>query len=259
VDRYVVPSLDSTIAHQVQGGELDGAIYQLSVQGRFVPKFFPYYVARCIPALLSGFDVTGDDRYKRAACQALDFVARCRDREGAFPQVLYPGRQVNRFPRWIAGVGDILRAIVLGSRHGSDISLEPTLSWLLGGQLTSGGFRTAHGFASQVSQHDPRDPPEFRDLLPVCGWSDKAFRFLTEILPDGCRVSGNFDGSRVGHRCVDEAGQTVLDCQFDGRLCRYVETDEVIELRDSRRGRPLYQWRKGEPWARVNSVNVWLK
>jgi hypothetical protein len=248
-ETYALPTLDAILAQQVQSGPLDGAIYQYSQKGRLVARFSPYYIARCVPGLVAGYKWSGHacpehsrrggrrERYLDAARRALDLVLRLRYNNGNFPQVVYPGGQVNRYPQWIAAVGDILWAMALLKPYGLEAHPEPTLAWLLQGQEPTGGFCTAHGFASQISQREPGDLPEFRDLLPVVGWSSMAFRYLTDLWPDGAEET---DG-------VVERFEA--PCVFRGRELTFVETEILIELRDGTE--PLYRWRKGAPWAEV--------
>ncbi len=237
-ETYALPTLDAVLAHQIQGGPLDGAIYQYSANGRPVAKFFPYYIARCVPGLLTGYAWSDEERYADAARRALAFVLRRRCEDGGFPQVVYPGGRANRYPQWIAAAGDILRAMALLQPFGFDADPQPTLEWLLRGQLPTGGFRTARGFASQVSQREPGPLPEFRDVLSVCGWADKAFRYLTEALPTPADL-----------RAGSAAPPFETDCTLRGRVVRYRETDEAIEVRWG--DTVLYLWRKGAPWAEI--------
>jgi hypothetical protein len=187
-ERYALPALDAVLALQVAGGELDGAIYQNSFGPRRVAKFFPFYVARCIPGLLEGLAWSGDERYGGAAHRAAGFVLRwCYD-DGSFPQVVYPGGRVNRYPQWIAATGDILRALDLARRVGVAYDPTPTRRWLLAGRRPDGALRSAAGFGRATGcgragalrwRADPRDD------LGVCGWSDKAFRYLALLLGVG--------------------------------------------------------------------------
>ena len=237
VEIYALPTLEAILAHQVQGGPLDGAIYQYSQKGRFVARFFPFYIARCVPGLVAGYEWTGDRRYLDAARRALDFVLQWRYNDGSFPQVVYPGGRVNRYPQWIAATGDILRAMALLAPYGFEADPEPTLAWLLRGQEPLGGFRTARGFASQISQREPGALPEFRDLLPVIGWSSMAFRYLTDLWPDGAEEK------------QAAAERFEVPCVFRGRELTFAETEDQIELWDGTE--PLYRWRKGAAWAEV--------
>ncbi len=283
IEIYALPTLEAVLAHQVQGGPLDGAIYQYSHQGRLVRKFFPFYIARCVPGLLAGYEHSNDEhsrreRYLDAARRAMAFVLRWRYEDGSFPQVVYRGGRVNRYPQWVAGVGDILRAMALLEAYGLEADPEPTRQWLLQGQEPSGGFRTARGFASQISQREPGELPEFRDLLPVVGWNDKAFRYLTEVLPAGSGIAGQERYQRIAFgetpvqrgpvadkrraasvdpfirfpsvdSAVDSHPPLERECLLRGQDLRYREDEASIELR--RGAKLLYRWKKGEAWAQV--------
>jgi hypothetical protein len=176
---YAVPALGSVLAQQVSGGALDGAIHQNNYRGRKSDRFFPFYVARCIPALLAGMTWTGDERYAEAARRAANFVLRYRFADGSFPQVLYSHQRINRYPHWVAGVGDILRCLTLSRTVGVEFDEAPTLQWLISGRLSDGGIRAAVGFGRITPGNQPDDP---RDHISVCGWSDKAFRYLASLL-----------------------------------------------------------------------------
>lgn len=234
ITDYALPTLEAVIAHQLP----DGSIYQYSERGRPVAWFFPYYIARCVPALVEGHHRTGENRYLRAAQSALDFIVRWRDPDGGLPQVIYDGGRMNRYPRWIAGAGDIARALSLLDGYDP----EPTLAWMLRGQMANGAFRTAHGFAVQSTQRQPPALPDFRDLLPVCGWVDKAFRYLTMLLPDGCNLPP-YDPQPIE-----------MDCLLRGRVMQYREDTQRIELRQG--SRVIYRWDKGHPWAAVCDLRM---
>jgi len=234
--RYVRPTADAILAHQLPatGSTLDGAIAQISYGRTIQAKYFPYYQARCARGLLAAHALLGDDRYLDGAVRAMRFALRWRDADGAFPQVVYGNGCANRYPRWIAAVGEVLHVLDLLRPHGLDADPEPTRRWLLAGQLPSGGFRSADGFAAQVSQRPAAGPPDARDLLPVVGWTDKAFRYLTtQTLPGG--------GSDAPH--WGEA----LPCRHRGEPVELVEDVRAIELRHE--GRVAYRWRKGDRWA----------
>jgi hypothetical protein len=250
IEMYALPTLEAVLAHQVQGGPMDGAICQYSQEGRMVQKFFTLYVARCVPGLVAGYIQSGQERFLDAALRAMAFVLHWRRDDGSFPQVVYPGGRTNRYPQWVAGVGDILRAMHLLEPYGLDVDLDSSLAWLLRGQESTGGFRTARGFASQIGQRQPGAVPEFRDILPVCGWNDKAWRYLTEALDPECRpfaADGHWQPKLVAE----------YECTFRGQLCLYREDQTVIELQ--RKGTILYRWRKGAAWAEVCAPEVLWK
>ena len=233
--RYVVPTADAILKHQVfaAGDRLDGAIAQASVGGRRVEQYFPYYAARTISGLCAAYRAAGGERYLEAATSAANFLVRCREEDGGSPQVLYPGGRINRYPRWIAGAGDILRALEVVRSHGFSVDTKPTLGWIMAGQLPSGTFKAAHGFRSQISQRPPRGSPDVRDVLPVVGWNDKAFRALAGLVEN---VPGSYTPSPVE-----------LDCSWRGEAVAYREDEAgvVVMAGESR----LYSWHKGDSWA----------
>ncbi len=237
LERYVRATLNGILKLQVRarGMRLDGAIDQSSYPTQRTGMYFPFYIARCIPALLYGYDWTGDIQYLHAAQAALAFILRVRLADGSFPQVIYQNGVTHLYPLWVAGTGDVLRAMELMRQRGAEVFLEPTLDWLLRGQSPSGAIRTAHGFSSQGTSHAPPTLPEFRDVLPVCGWIDKAFRYLCTF------------GAGVPPPQADEIVETDQDCLFQGRVMKYRESEALLELWESRR--LVYRWRKGAPWA----------
>jgi len=245
---YAIPTLNHILSHQLrQDDALDGAIYQYSQNNRFVAWFFPYYIARCASGLVAGYEWTGDSQYLEGARRAMQFVLRWRYEDGSFPQVVYSKNRTNRFPQWIAAVGDILRVMVLMIPYGLEADLEPTLTWLLRGQDATGGLRTAHGFAAQASQGSPGPLPEFRDLLPVCGWADKTWRFMTGLLSPDSPIP-LFDPER-------QPWET--DCVFRGDRMLYREDDASIKLFHHKR--LIYDWAKVTPWPQTCELRMHLK
>ena len=240
VRQYVRPTADAILAHQARsvGRGLDGAIAQNSVGGNVVEKYFPYYNARCVPGLLAAYEWLGDDLYLDAALRAMAFVLRWRDSDGAFPQVVYGDGRTNRYPRWIAAVGDVLRVAELLRSYGFDADMEPTRQWLHAGQLSSGAFRSADGFAFQVSQTVRSGPPDVRDLLPVVGWNDKAFRYL----------AGQVDADVLDEATAGTSSTPVESvCAWRGKVAAYREDERAVEVRV--KDESTYRWQKGEPWA----------
>jgi hypothetical protein len=244
IEQYALPTLEAVMKLQVPKGALRGGVYQYRVGNRVERWCFPYYAGRCIPALLEAYTWTHEERYLNAAVEAGAFMLHWRDADGAFLQVVYEEGRLNRYPRWIAGVGDMLHALALLNEHGFACDLSPSVEWLLAGQLPSGGFRSGQGFAAQGSQRTPSQPPDFRDVLPVCGWNDKAFRYLTARLPQNCVLP------------VDEGAATSLDCTLKNTRMQYYEDAEVIEARHHKT--VVYRWRKGQAWAEVCD-NRWLQ
>lgn len=175
-EDYALPTLKAVLEHQVSSGVLDGAICQNSFGKQKIEKYFPYYIARCIPALLEGWAWSGEERFAEAVIQAAGFILRYRFKDGSFPQVIYPGERVNRYPQWVAAVGDILRLLDLSRALGVAFNGEPTFRWLMSGRKADGSFGAAVGFGKASPGRQREDS---RDGLGVVGWNDKVFRFLT--------------------------------------------------------------------------------
>jgi hypothetical protein len=234
---YVRPTLDAIVRHQIRetGHALDGGIAQSSSGRVLVAKYFPYYIARCIPALLEGARRFGDGQYLEAALRAGVFLQRVRDPDGGFPQVVYPHGRFNRYPRWIAALGDILRAFELLRPCGLSIDVEPTRNLLVAGQLPSGAFKTAVGFSSKVSQRQPAGPGDMRDYLPVVGWNDKTFHYLAS------HAEPYFDEQPAA------VTPTRVDCTFQGRAAVLRHDDRATELQQG--NRVMIRWRHDAQWA----------
>lgn len=241
--RYALPALEAVVALQVRdAGRLAGAIPQNTIRNAVIDAYFPYYNARCIPALLLAHEHTGDERWVAAAVGAGEFIMRHVDEDGALPQVLYT-RGANRFPQWIAPLGDVLRALDMLRPLGFDADTVAMEAALRAGCLPSGGMATARGFAAQISQrHDTAAPPDFRDNLPVAGWADKAFAWLAGQVPEGKPLP------------PPQTGDVVLECAVRGQVGRWQETPTAMTLTAG--GRTLYEWRKGQPWATVVAPGV---
>jgi uncharacterized protein YyaL (SSP411 family) len=240
--EYALPNLDRILAHQVTtSSPLHGAIAQNSFGSHIEPKYMPFYIARCIPALCEGYEWSRQARFLDAALEAMGFVSRLVQDGGSLPAALYPHHQRNHYPQWVAALGDILRIADLLRSYGFTVDLSPLEATMLSGQDPSGGIRTAHGFAAREDGL-PSGPPDLRDLLHVAGWADKTFHFLA---------------TRVTGRPLPPASCQPFhtDCSFHGlRLSLY---EDHQRLQATHQGRAIYLWLKGETWARSASPEFW--
>jgi hypothetical protein len=243
VERYALPTLNRILEHQVQSGDkLDGAIAQNSLDSRRIEKYFPIYIARCLPAFVCGYTWTGNERYIDAALRAMRFITRWTAPDGALPTVIYPNRRVSLAPVWIAPLGDILRVGDELRPYGFDADVSATRQRLLDGQDASGGIQTARGFAGQAGGQLPARP-DMRDVLHVAGWCDKAFRYLA---------------AHVG--AASPTGTSMpfeVECTFRGKTMQLRETPQLLEVTDH--NNVCYRWRKGEPWAELAAPEFWLR
>jgi hypothetical protein len=242
-EQYALPTLDRIVAHQVRRqGRLEGAIAQNSFGARIVDKYFPIYIARCVPALLRGARWTDNHRYAECALRAMQFIARWADADGGFPTVIYSNQRVSRGPRWIAPLGDVLRAADALGPYGFATDLRATLGRLLAGQDATGGIQTASDFGAQVWGR-LKGQPDLRDMLHVVGWCDKAFRYLAThagpAIP--AAASSSFEAA----------------CVFRGQALHLAETPALVEV-VGRRG-CCYRWRKGDTWPEVAARAFWLR
>ncbi len=253
-DRYgalfALSTLNRVMEYQVDGDALlDGAVYQNRYKRQLVDLFMPYYVARCVPGLIDGYRWSSDERYLDAAQRALRWVMRHQLADGSFMQAVYAKGRSNRYQQWVAGVGDILRAARLMESYGVQTQFEASENWLMSGQLGSGGFKSAYGFGLQVSQREKAGLPDFRDLLPVCGWTDKAFRYLALQLQSTETLVPDL-----------AAAQSIrLNCSVDGQAAVYAEDQQQMLISDVSGKKTFYEWQKGEAWSRVSSVEMLWK
>jgi len=255
VEIYALPTLERIMAHQAgpEAGRLAGGIAQNSFGRRIIQKYFPLYVARCIPALLEGYKWSGQTKYLNSAMSGMKFITGWLYPDGSLPTVVYPGARLNHYPTWIAPLAEILRVADLLKPYGFEADLSQMLGYLLAGQDASGGVQTARGFAVQASLW-PRHPdpalPDVRDLLHVVGWCDKAFRFLSTQLTVNSKqyAVDNFEPGTLNLE---------LDCSFRGKRLRLVETPTRLEIWRAKEIR--YAWDKGTIWAKTIAPEFWLR
>ena len=179
LEQYALPSLDTILAHQITQGSLEGAIHWRSAGKVMEARFFPLLTARCIPGLMQGYLWTDDPIYAEAIRRSILFLMNFQNENGSFPQLIYANRKIQNWPAWVAGVGDILRALSLSWFFDMDVDISGPIGWLLRGRMDNGAIKSGEGFG-RTSIPVRKDDP--RDLLPSCGWVDKAFRFLSTII-----------------------------------------------------------------------------
>ena len=227
-------ALDTVLRYQVNEGQWIGAVHQYAPKGQEGDgRFFPYYNARCVPALLKAAQVFSNPAYREAAEAILGFLDKSMLVNGSWPQVVYASGQVADGPRWVAGSADVLRAYWLSGRKVP----ERSFLRLLHGQMLSGAFSVAEGFAGF------RVVPAWYDVMPVTGWNDKVLRFFAEWLGDRPLPVREPQKMETVDGAVRIAGR---------QQARWVETPKKCELL-ARDGTPLYRWQKSEPWAWVDS------
>ena len=230
--RYLVYAracLDDVVHYQAAGA--GGAIHQYAPDADLGDgRFFPYYNARCIPGLLAGADAFSDERYAFTAARAAAFI-RGTLAENRWPQIVYAGGKDVRWPSWVAGSADILRALHL---VGDDVLEHGAMERLLRSQLPGGGFPTAEGFALRDRGRASGKTADWLDILPVCGWNDKALRLLAALLSADAPV------------CAVTGKTAEIEVQFYGMAAIFHEDRDALSVRVKER--TVVHWRKDEPW-----------
>jgi hypothetical protein len=178
------------------------------------------------------------------AVAAFDFIVRQIDGSSLLPQVIYP-RGLNRYPQWVAPLGDVLRAGDLLAGHIPAFDVHTMERVLLEGQLASGGIVTGRHFGAQVRQRVTGRISDFRDCIPVTGWCDKAFRYLVTRVPEA---------QPLPQPALAEVEQL---CQVRGQWALWHESLEAMALMGEEKS--YYRWRKGQPWADEVALEVMWK
>jgi hypothetical protein len=234
--RYARLALNDVVRYQEEKGPFRGAVHQWAPGAAYGDgRFFPYYNARCVPALIRGAEVFGWDRYREAAFAILDFLDGTLHGDGSWPHVVYQSGHRCEFPHWVAPTADILFAYYSAGVPIPDAALER----LWQGQLASGGFKTADGFNRRFHRGPGLGLPDFRDVTPVVGWNDKVLRLAAALLPPGAHIPA--PSTAPVEAAAEVGGTPVLFRESSTRMGFY----------DLAAARPLYRWNKSSPWATI--------
>jgi hypothetical protein len=235
--EYISACVQVILGSQVQPGPQTGLRAGGTVHLGIGPSrlAIPIYTARTMNGLLSWYDVQPDAGLRRALEAAARFLMKLTRPEGVAWGVYGSGRLALN-PVMIAGAGDVLRFLLrVQERDLFDVSggVQALTGLLLSSQLPSGGLPTAHGFGGKGLSHpNIQKAPDLRDVLPVVGWSDKAFRALVLALPMGVRLP--IASTRPYHVPVSWRGQQGV---FQETTTHFVMSG----------GPYRYRWTKGRP------------
>lgn len=157
----------------------------------------------------------------------------------------YPDDRPIECPTWISPAGEVLRALLLLQPHVDVLqeAIDQLVRTLIHAQFPGGGIPTAWGLAHKGSVKKRTGTPDFRDVLPVVGWSDKAFRALALYVdavatPDISPQSAPIDETRV-------------TCLWKGQLCDFIETGTTMQLRVRHKQQIIFHWTKGASYPDV--------
>lgn len=217
---FIAGAAESLLKSQFRTGPLAGALPFSSADRASAS---PFFAARCLTALTALHLRTGDARFSEAAEALSDFVKR-----GLCPGIAcmaYAGRPNRIAPLYTGATAGALLALDRAARLEEPL-LCAQLDWLLPLQSAAGGFDTAVGFGRGLPR---RDPPDWRDALPVCGWSAMVYALLA---------------SRVGEP-VSPAAPAAPVCRAVAVRGRRAElTEDADELAIRCGAEPVYVWRK---------------
>jgi hypothetical protein len=193
------------------------------------------YTARSMCALLRLHERRPDDRLLELVGNAIGFLVGLIDADGCHFGRYRDGRPIAS-PRLVAGSGDVLRLLAWAARYGlsqpGDVARLTAI--LVQAQTGSGSLPTAIGMDSRGSSRRHVGRPDLRDVLPVVGWCDKAFRALCLVAADA-----PIEADPV------PVGRTDVDCAWHGRPGMFSEDATRLQLVDGRSGRLIYRWWKG--------------
>lgn len=199
------------------------------------------YTARCLAALLRLYQCYPKAEYLDSACEMLPFLLRLVGEDGTRFGIYPDGRPI-ACPTWISASGDLLRSMIALRAYTQvpDWAVDHLADLLVTRQLPTGGIPTAYGLGLKGRTRKPEGRPDFRDVIPVVGWVDKAFRALS-MLPD--ELEPMLDPIL--------AEETAVECAWKGRDCLYREDAGSMQLLDQRHGAVLYDWKKGQWYPRL--------
>lgn len=240
--RYLHKAADVILAAQVSAGPRAGAtIHQGTGRHQLA---IGIYTARSACGLLRLYERDHRDQWLEAAARAIPFIRTLFAPDGTFFG-RYPDGAAIANPRIIAGAGDILRVLAWGRRYGiaADADIDVIVTLLARAQLPSGGIPTGIGLAWRGARKVYRGQPEFRDVLPVVGWCDKAFRALAMLAAPPNGVIEKIEPHQMG--------ETAIECLWKGRRALFQETATAMRLIDARRNTTIYDWSKGECHPRI--------
>lgn len=236
---YAASALRAVLRLQVRSGRNAGAIHQYAADGvRGDRRFFPLYIARCVPPLVRAAEILEDEVFLEAARAVGVFLERTMDPDGSWPQIVYERGMQADYPRWVAGAGDMLTVWRMLGENTPEVAVDR----LVAAQLPLGGFPTAIGFEGRPD----RRCTSVADLLPVVGWNDKAFRYLVASLPkDAVPVATDV---MPYERCVRHRHET-------GSF-REDEAGMSVDLPSFPQA---FRWRKFDRWTsvRAGSLDAW--
>ncbi|HET8670709.1 MAG TPA: hypothetical protein VFM05_08820, partial [Candidatus Saccharimonadales bacterium] len=240
MQQYILGAAELIMSVQVsEPGPRNGATIHLGTGPHQLA--IGIYTARCLSALVRLYERYPKDIYLERAGKMLDFLLRLVVEEGTLFGFYKDGRPV-ACPTWISASGDLLRAMIMLKPYIAvpEWAMNHLAGLLVNRQLPSGGIPTAYGLGFKGQARRPNGRPDFRDVIPVVGWCDKAFRALSLL-------AGKWEPEPKEILLSD----TAIECMWKGRHCIFREDSERMQLIDQRRGNILFEWKKGDWYPKI--------
>lgn len=225
---YAQGAANSIVKLQVVEGPFAGAVPPSS-RDRVIR---PFLAARNLPGLSLAGARLNESKYTNAARRLAEFVLSQFSTPTVLPRMVCSDRPSASYPRVLGAFAGTLLA--LRRAGAADDTVWPAqCAFLLERQRPSGAFDNAVGFGAV---HNPKRVPDWRDIVPVCGWQDKIFALLAET---GVAPA---EGQRIE--------TTSLAITVQGRRAQYHEDAASMRIEDSK-GHALFSWTKGSPWPQA--------
>lgn len=240
MQQYIEGAAQVILEAQVSNGPRAGAMVHKGTHQHQLA--IGIYTARCVSGIARLMTHLPRAEYRDFMVRAVHYLAGLIQSNSTYFGHYRDGRLIAA-PRWISPSGDLLRAFLSACEYVEvpEAWIERLASMLVEAQYPTGGIPTAIGFAARGSSRPYSDLPEFRDVLPVVGWCDKAFRALTMVTP---LVS------------VASTSPVEIACHWRGRRCHYYEDDLEMSLTDNQDKKRLYLWRKAKTYP--DCMDLWM-
>lgn len=192
------------VISQQDHGSYKGAIAQTNKNKSYISL----YMARCVSGLMAIYEITKNPRYIESALETTEFLKKMAAPEGGFYfgwRDLSEGWYRYKYPQFVAGTGDILRAFVAVNPY-KKYPLDKHLEWIDQYTHPHGGVWTSRGMDAKDTKTEKKDTktekigkePCCNDVIPVVGWNDKILRLRVELLKEKTTMPEQpFTSSRV--------------------------------------------------------------
>ncbi len=228
MEPYIRGAAESLLAAQVKGGALAGA---MPVSSRPGAPANALLAARCLPALALLTRCLNDDRFKQAGEAVEGFLRSQALSEGGFAAMAYDNRPAAQAPVFVGAAAGVLTSLARSGRS-PDETWAPHVEFILRRQTATGAFDNAAGFGGRAGEAEP----DWRDVVPACGWADKIYQLVALLHPKA-----------AGPAVVGEVRRAV---RVRGRRAFFEESSRSMRLVEQT-GRVWFDWEKGTKWPRT--------